>query len=1395
MKRVLLCLLAAIALLPCCTSTESDVDNPNDNTGGLGTTDTSLAVISGQIVAINTTITNLQKSQSDLSNYIIDLKSTDATLQSQITTNATKITDLKLALNELSDNVEQSDAAIAAVKSDLLAEMESMQSEMESELSKIESTIATLEEKDEVIEEQITTLQSYVDSEIDTTKDWVEATFATLDQHNTLSEEVATLKEEMTSLNSSITSLESKLRDEYTKSIEIAISTLDADVAESLTTLTSEITTSYTTAITTAKEEISEAYSSAIESSIATLESSMKVWINEQFAGYYTIAESDAALATLKGDIEDDLLAQKSYLESLINENVDDIETIETTIDGIDTAIAANAADISVLQDNLATAKSDITAAYKEAIETAITNNNGNFNEDINSQLTAINDRVDSKVEAINTALTALTTRVDTLESDVTTIKNTLLGIQEQISDIMSRLQSVVYLPDYTDGNATMRYDLYGGTTTLRYKINPASAAADLAAVWQSAIGVEVLYTRTRSTAGDRVDLEVISASAEDDVLTIVASPSNLDENFFKGFLGASVSLNISDGNNDLSTEYVNMIVGTYPDLRSVEINNSEDLLLFAKFIRYVDDAKDIDATLTNDIDLADIKWVPIYDYNGDFDGCGHTISNLTIDSYGSFIGLFGSIKYGSISNLILKNPNIKGDDYVGAICGSAEYPSTIKKCGVVGGVVSGEESVGGVVGRCRSSNNDVIACYNTSEVSGTDSVGGVIGDIYYSDNNATACYNTGGVSGTSNVGGIIGSGGSITACYYISAITHSDNSTRVTTISELNDAVEAMNSAAGEDCFTVNSDNILPSLFGEEVVFENPIVENMTIGSVEELKEFRDLVNSGWSPISATLTADLDLSGENWTPIGTAFYYCTTNFDGDGHTISNLTIDSSLDNQGLFGYIKGGSVSNLILKNPNVKGSQYVGAVCGCSDIDATFTNCGVVGGSISGTERVGGVIGNAPNSATRCYNSGEVSGTTKVGGVVGYGSVTECYNTGAVSATEEYVGGVVGYGSVSATACYNTGAVSGNSKVGGVIGNGKAIACYNTGSVSGSSEVGGINGYGNASASTACYYIGGIYVGSNNGIRITTISELNDAVEAMNSAAGEDYFTLNSGNILPSLFGEEVVFENPIVENMTIGSVEELKEFRDLVNSGWSPISATLTADLDLSGENWTPIGTAFYYCTTNFDGDGHTISNLTIDSSLDNQGLFGYIKGGSVSNLILKNPNVKGSQSVGAVCGYAQSSTAIKKCGVVGGVVSGTNSVGGVIGKAGYASSTPCYILGCYNTASISGTNYVGGVVGQIPKSNYGSYITACYNSGEVSSTGDQSYIGGVLGSAPGSITITDCYYISDTTINDYGTRVTSISELNDAVEAMNNAAGEVCYVEGAPAETELPTLVMP
>ena len=229
------------------------------------------------------------------------------------------------------------------------------------------------------------------------------------------------------------------------------------------------------------------------------------------------------------------------------------------------------------------------------------------------------------------------------------------------------------------------------------------------------------------------------------------------------------------------------------------------------------------------------------------------------------------------------------------------------------------------------------------------------------------------------------------------------------------------------------------------------------TVTSADGLMNIAELVNGGKSNINITLDTDIDLTGKDWTPIGTDYdnSYKGT-FDGGGHTITGLTFTTNDEFAGLFGWLnRAGSVKNVVMEGVQITSNQiYGGSIGGVVGYGwGTIENCSV-SGSVSGTVYVGGVVGvQIGGSITGCSSSATVKGTVDVGGVAGQtnssATLTACYATGNVTleiAPKKNIAGgsLVGMNAGSSLlACYATGNVTstgsstGQVHIGGFLGN----------------------------------------------------------------------------------------------------------------------------------------------------------------------------------------------------------------------------------------------------------------------------------------------------------------------------------------------------------------------
>ena len=275
------------------------------------------------------------------------------------------------------------------------------------------------------------------------------------------------------------------------------------------------------------------------------------------------------------------------------------------------------------------------------------------------------------------------------------------------------------------------------------------------------------------------------------------------------------------------------------------------------------------------------------------------------------------------------------------------------------------------------------------------------------------------------------------------------------------------------------------------------------TVYNADGLLNVAELVNGGKTDINITLDKNIDLTGKDWTPIGTSFDNSYTGtFDGGGHTITGLTITTKDQFVGLFGYLnRAGTVKNVVMEGIQITSNHMFGNTGGVAGFSwGTIENCSV-SGSVSGTKCVGGVVGaQKAGSITGCSSSATVKGTVDVGGVAGQtnssATLTACYATGNVTieinpAKNIAGGSLVGMNAGSSLlACYATGNVT------------------STGSSTGNVHIGGFLGD-NYTTVTACYWKNNHEQGIGYNKKSTEATKVDgtdvtwkNAVDAMNTA-----------------------------------------------------------------------------------------------------------------------------------------------------------------------------------------------------------------------------------------------------------------------------------------------------
>ncbi len=419
--------------------------------------------------------------------------------------------------------------------SDITEQLSSYKLEVQGKIDTINALIESLQAADESLEQKIADL----DNKVDAQRSWVETTFATLEQYNGLVDDIASIRTGIEAINQNLIDMETRLNEKIKTDIAAAVAGLESDIQEQVT----EITDAYTAAIGTAREEITAAYTSAISSAIDDCVASMKSWVNEKLANYYDIAAIDAKIELLQ----------------------------EAIAEGDASADEKLASEIAAVNKAIETAKNELTEAYQEAIASAIETNNGVIDTKIAQQIQSVNNRIDEEVQM-------LTTRIDDIERRLSELEDKVDDMADEIAALLKRIQSVSYVPQYDDGKIEVRR-IVGqdkGIAEMDFLISPKNVVTDLEKVWEDAVSVKAVHTKTRAVEFIEMPVVEFAADAETGVITVKASGENLGEEFFAGNQSASAALFISDGNSNVTSEYIPLLANSYDPLKTIFYTTSD---------------------------------------------------------------------------------------------------------------------------------------------------------------------------------------------------------------------------------------------------------------------------------------------------------------------------------------------------------------------------------------------------------------------------------------------------------------------------------------------------------------------------------------------------------------------------------------------------------------------------------------------------------------------------------------------------------------------------------------------------------------------------------------------------------------------------------------------------
>ena len=536
-------------------------------------------------------------------------------------------------------------------------------------------------------------------------------------------------------------------------------------------------------------------------------------------------------------------------------------------------------------------------------------------------------------------------------------------------------------------------------------------------------------------------------------------------------------------------------------------------------------------------------------------------------------------------------------------------------------------------------------------------------------------------------------------------------------------------------------------------------------ISSAGELANLAKMVSGGETYESTyfELTADIDLGGKEWTPIGTKDSQFAGKLFGNGNTISNLTVGGG-DNRGLFSY-SSGEIKNLYLEKIDITTTMNAGGVCAFNS--GTIEGCGVLSGTIICSNPNGGQLGGIcmENSGTisRCFSNASVKGATSAGIVYinrGIGVVQDCYNTGTLEGSSSASGiNTNNYGKIKT--CLNLGAVIAEDKIseeGSVIrGYGICVMnvpgaslenCYSDSNVCPKELFGGFRNNTTVYYKTTAELCGGSLPDGFDGSvwNVGSIGGIADK-DAADRFAAKSY-TYPSLNGVGSAAAREVEVYNFSTDSTPdwqefkyIETVEDFRKIEDDLSGNY-----VLAQDIDFGGNSYRPIayksGSSF---TGKFSGNGHTISNIGVKYDDDIVGLFG-TNNGLIMNLAVSG-EVTGEEYIAGIC--AKNEGTIYSCSFDGEVKQSATTqrkgkVGGICGT-NYAT-----ISNCFNSADVSGNDYIGGICGEMCGKD--PVVVYCVSVGKVSGFTGSAIVGGICGygngiSYGGSSELSHCRFDMD------------------------------------------------
>ncbi|NYS45211.1 filamentous hemagglutinin N-terminal domain-containing protein, partial [Halomonas zhaodongensis] len=736
-----------------------------------------------------------------------------------------------------------------------------------------------------------------------------------------------------------------------------------------------------------------------------------------------------------------------------------------------------------------------------------------------------------------------------------------------------------------------------------------------------------------------------------------------------------------------------------------------------------------------------------------------------------------------------------------GAVSGSTTSENVGGLVGVIGsgsiknayatGAVNGDDNVGGLVGFSSSTSSDksITNSYATGAVSGNNDIGGLLGNV----------GNSGSLTVTSSYYAITDDDGNPINDINDSGVGEGETLAALSTavpFASWDDSVWTIGGAKIEGygvfrpylTLTTREEDIPDKtlLFDDGFGTDTAPYSLTDWQQLQNINHNSDVLSGGYHYVLAN---DLDTStegytalasstaneGKGWEPIGDLNATFSGTFDGQSNTLSQLNIDRPVQNNvGLFATTNGATIRNVGLKGVSVRGDRNVGGLVGSNEFSSVVNSYS--SGSVEGNIRVGGLVGDSSfSSVANSYSSGSVEGNEiNAGGLVGFhGNSSEVKNSYATASVigSKNIGGLAGFNSSSSEVrnSYAIGTVNkGESDAdneGGLIGlnQGDVVASFWDTETTGQSNSAGGTGLSTAEMQNPSTFTDAGWDAS--------IWSFGAGAESAGYGLSRPYLTnVTREEDIPSqttLFADGFGTEDQPFTLTDWQQLQNINHNDDVLTGGYYyALASNLDTNTDgyaelasenaNEGEGWEPIGGNFggELFTGHFDGNNHTISDLTLERNRWDSGLFGAVTDSSITDLTLHNPSVNAlgfSYYAGSLAGRIDNTT-VDNVAVNGDLakVSSYVDVGGLVGSADNST-----ITNSSSTAAVTGdpsSFNAGGLVGSTLNT------TLIENSAASGDISGGAHVGGLIGHHRSGGTLQDVASSGDVTIADTASEAT-------------------------------------